>query len=328
MPRFRVPSLFLTLVLVCMFSGGPAPAQTLSWSAPSSGFVYDSLTSSLRPVVGFIGSAYLGPFVLDSVDWASLAPNRQSALARRGGDFVWIADLRAPDHLLSLAATVAAPQQALWAADSSRAVLLSADSTQLIWLSGFDANPSIEANWTLDSGSTGWTLLAANTSCETVLLAAQISGGWQIWLASKTAAPVVAASSGHPTAAVFSSSGASAFVTDVDLRRILLLHDLDSAPGVTPILSDNPRLADPVGIALSPDEARLFIVDRTDKMVRIFSSADGALQAEWPVDVAPSFLARVAPHRFLLNQRGSATQPLFFLDTGDPARVSFVPVGE
>jgi DNA-binding beta-propeller fold protein YncE len=126
---------------------------------------------------------------------------------------------------------------------------------------------------------------------------------------------------------VFGSGNSGAFVADAASHQILRVQGLDSTPVITPIISSEPYVKDPVGLVLSEDDSRIFIADRASSTVRVFESGAGALIAELPLDAAPLSLTPVSAGRFLLDPANSA-DPFLFLDTESPIRVSFVPRGE
>jgi DNA-binding beta-propeller fold protein YncE len=316
----------------------PASAQAQTWTAPTSGYIYDAATRSIRPVTGFVGSSILGPSIVDGIDWAALAPNQKSALVQRGGSLVWIADLATPDRSQTLDQLPLA-RLAFWASDSTRVVLLTEDS-QLIWLTSLDSSPTSEAAWRLDtlvpaapSGDpASWSLLAADSSADRVLLAVSAADGPQPWIASRAAPPAALPLSLHPVAAVFAPGTPSAFVADASSHQVFQLQGLDRAPSATSILSSDIYVNDPAGIVLSTDGGRFFLADRSTATLRVFDSTSGALLDELLADAPPQSLTAVSSGRFLLEPADTGSSapsppPLLFLITADPARVLFVPRG-
>jgi DNA-binding beta-propeller fold protein YncE len=316
--------------LMGLLLAASALAQTPTWTAPSSGYLYDSYTQSIRSIVGFAGSAYLGPSVVSGLDWASLAPNQQSALVVSGGVLSAVADLASPDRLATISPAYT-PQQALWSSDSNRAVFLTANG-QLVWLTNLASAPLREASWDLERGRPGrelpvrWTLLAADSAADRVLLASRGDARWQLWWASPTVSPVSIALAGEPTAAVF-SSGSAAFVADAAGHQILQIQNLDGGPTVALLFSSKQYVADPIGMAVSVDGSRIFVTDGAAQTVRSFDSGTGALLDELPYGSNAVSMICVSPGRFLLNPPGGTPAPLFFLDTGQPPRVFFIPRG-
>ena len=307
-------------------------AQALRWNAPPNVFVHDSVGKTIRPLLGIVGSSYPGPVLLDGVDWASFALNQKSALVSREGVLAWIPDLSAPDLAANFSTYglfgVPLPQQVIWAADSTRAAVLTAGVPRLTWLGHFDGSPLLEASWDLDGSQTNWSLLAADSSANQALLASQQGDVWRLWLASRTQSPVSIAGVKRPAAAVFARGGATVLVADAATHQVLQISGLNSRPVAAPIAVSDTYVADPVGIALSKDGSRLFLADGAGKMIRVFQTDTGVLSAELPLQIAPHSLTAASQNSFLVGGRDQEDQPFYFLDTRADGRLSFVPVGQ
>jgi hypothetical protein len=318
--------------LALLIGGCALFAQAPLWNAPSTVYVHDTIGKTIRPLVGVIGSSYPGQVLLDSVDWASFALNHKSALVYRAGVLAWVPDLSASSLSDDFAShgllNVPLPQQVIWAADSTRAVVLAAGSPRLVWLGQFPASPRTVASWDLESSQTRWSLLAADSSANQALLASQSGDSSQLWLVSQTQAPVKMAGFSRPVAAVIASGGSNAFVADAATHQILLVRSLIAHPAITPLVVSEQYVADPVGLALSTDGTRLFLADGSGKVIRVFQSDTGALGAELPLQAAPLSLTPLSTSLFLLDGRTRKEQPFFFLDTRAEGRVFFVPAGQ
>jgi hypothetical protein len=293
-----------------------------------------------------IGAALLGPPVASGIDWLSVAPNRTSALAESNGSQIWIPDLSAAGTSQALS-RIPLAQQAFWATDASQAVILAAGA-QLVWLTGFNSGPVSLSNWNLESysraGSTRaetartrsprpeavWSLLAADSAADQVLLTLYNGEIWEIWLASSTVPPVRIPFSGHPVAAAFAPGTGGVYVADAALHQIVQIQNLRTTPVQTTLVSSEVYIKNPTAAALSADGNRLFVADGTDSVIRVFDLAgDAALLAELPSGAVPVSLTAFATDRFVVNAGIIASgQPFFFLDTGVQAKVSFVPRGQ
>jgi WD40 repeat protein len=327
-----------------LLSAAIAAAQTGTWASPSSGYVYDFSSRSIRSLTGFIGSAVVGLSVADQVDWLSIAPNQSFAMAEQNGSLIWIPNLSAAStsHVLS---QVPLARQAFWAADSSQAAILAAGD-RLVWLTNFSSGPVPVSTWNLAPPGRGrevvrrglrqeavWTLLAADSSADQVLLALHTGESSQLWLASTNVPPQAIPLSGNPLAAAFAQGNGSAFVADAAGHRIVQIQNLASNPIVTTVVSSELYVNDPAAMVVSADGNRLFVADHADNVIRVFDlrgSTDGGLApiAELPTSTAPISLTAFAPDRFVLNAGGSSDQPVFFLDTGTTPKLSFVPRGQ
>jgi hypothetical protein len=324
--RFALAGMLGFEILTGLCSG-----QSSTWTLPGSGFVYDAQAGTIRPLVGFIGAAVPGTAVLDELGWASLGPNGKAALVQRADSLLWIPDLLSPDRQMSVEGIIS-PKQAAWSADSSRVVVLSKGS-KLVWLKNAGESQTVEASWDLETlGSRGaagvkapWTLLAADASGDRVLVSTRTLHGWQLRMASRTLAPVTVPFAGNPVAAAFASSGAWAFIADAVAHQIWRLEGTGGTASLTPVISSSVYVDDPTGLALSADDSRLFIADRTARTIRIFDSGTTELLAELPLETSPHSLTAVSPGRYILNSGDRSTDPFLYLDTTNPARMVFVP---
>jgi hypothetical protein len=310
--------------LILITSSLAGHAQTALWSPPSSGFVHDTLMGTIRPILGFVGAAYLGAPVLDQVTRSSFAPNQQTSIFERDGVMWWARDLRSPDRLEALD-RLSSVREARWAANSASAVLMTAE--ELVWLVQSDTAPLLDARWNLD-GEGRWMILAADGGAQRVLLTRDEGEQRTLWLASRQNAPVKLEFLGRPTAAVFLAASDTALVADAASRQIVRLAALNTTPETAALFALSPEAGDPVAMTLSPDGSRAFVADRTAKLIRVLNATTGEAFGELPLEFAPREFTPAAPGRFLLNVRERAAQPLFFLDTANQGQVSFVPAGE
>ncbi len=331
---------FLCLVI----STGFALAQPPTWTAPSSGYIYDSIGRNIVPVTGFIGSAVAGPPVASGIDKVSVAPNQKSALAVKNGSLIWIPDLSTPSTFQPLN-RIPAIQQVFWSADSSQAAVL-ASGPELLWLNNFSSGPVAISTWNLRSYSTSsasdaahaqlvrtghppedaaWSLLAADSAANRVLLTSHVGETWQIWLASSTVPPANIPFTGTPVVAAFSPTNGNVFIADTAGHQVVQIQNLNTNPVLTAVVSSPLYVNNPVAMVLSSDGNRLFLADHTDSVIRVFnlSGASLAPMLELATPVAPVTLTPFAADSFVMN--AGSIRPAFFLETGVAPRISFVP---
>ena len=326
--------ILLNGMLAILFIGAVAEAQTTNWSAPASGYVQDSLSRSVRPITGILGSATLGSAVVSNTDWVSLAPNQKSGLVQQNGALVYIPDLAFAANAQTLD-RVPPARQSFWSSDSTSAVIIT-QSDRLIWLNFGSTDtglPGGSSEWHLQGlapltsrgAAARWLVLAADPAANKVLLTAGNGSGSQLWMASRTAPPAPLAYTGHAVAAVFAANSPVAFLADTAAHQIVRLETLDTAPSFSSVFRSELYVDDPAALALSVDDTQLFIADKKTTFIRAFDSRTGVLTNEILADFEPFSLTRLAPSRFLLNIAGTAARPLLFLETSVPARVLFVP---
>src|ERR1039458_9783970 len=168
-----------------LLSVGYLSAQTPSWNLPTNGYFYDSVSGSIRPILGVLGSAYAGPAVFTALDWASVAPDGRSALVSQQDRLWWIPDLSNSNPAPLSVGGIDLPVECRWSAGSKTAALLSPRSGTIVWLSFAAPAPTLTQRWELPRlRAAGWTLLAADANANSVLLAARVAGESNIWIAS------------------------------------------------------------------------------------------------------------------------------------------------
>src|ERR1019366_2186729 len=84
---------YFVSLAAALASAGSLGAQAPSWNLPVSGYVYDSIARTVRPVVGVPGWSSAGPAALTGVAWASVAPGGRSALVVQQDQLWWAPDL-------------------------------------------------------------------------------------------------------------------------------------------------------------------------------------------------------------------------------------------
>lgn len=313
-----------------VLAAGLAAQNTSDWRTPSSGFVYDSYARSIRPVIGFLGSAHLGAGVA-SADWASIAPRGASsgavaAWVVSGGALAFIPDL-AKAEAATLGADWPAAQDARWAADGKSAVL-SGPASVVVAAIGPDGAPRIERTLPIETGSET-RLLGASDDLAAILLATRPAAGsaWQLLLWSKDGAPRQAGTLSEPVAAAFASSAPVAFVADSASKAILRLP-LSEDGALEVVLGEAEGIAEPTGLVASADGTRLLVVERGTRTIRGFELASRALTAEIALDEAPDTPLALGSGRYLLNHRKKQQQAFLVLDIAGEPKVVFVPAGE
>ncbi|MGD1073251.1 MAG: hypothetical protein ABSB15_24320 [Bryobacteraceae bacterium] len=306
-------------------------AQTVTWSAPASGFIFDAVGGVIRPISGFVGSAVAGSPVMSGIQWAAVAPNQNSALVCRDSTLLWIPNLSLPGQSQTLGSVTDA-KQALWAVDSSRAVVLTND--EVVWLAFSNSVPSVEGTWRLTLRSTGvsrgrpsnaiWSLLAADRPAGTVLLTSRTGSGSQAWIASTTIPPIAIPFPGLAVAAAFAATSPAVFIADAASNQIVRVDDPTRLATITPIVTSPAYFGDPAGIVLSPDDTHVFGIDREALVIREFDATTGALLKTLEADAVTRYLRLFTTGLFVLDPAASG-QPFLFLGTTEPAQVTFVP---
>ncbi|MCS7316187.1 MAG: hypothetical protein RMI94_02565 [Bryobacterales bacterium] len=299
------------VLLACLLAGAAA-AQTLQIEGPISGFVFDKLSGSLRPILGLPGAAYVGEPVVAGLDWASVAPGGSAALVSRDNVLYRV------DHLARLAPVFQPvenvrlnPDDAAWSDDGSVAAIYSARSGLAQVIRNARAGPA--AGEPLELGAV--TALAVDR--EGRLIAGTAEGVCLFGETGRTALlPGV-------RAGVLTVAGSSLFVAASGEVWRVEEYAAQPRPLVVAVT------ADPVGLALSSDGRRLFIAQRTGCNVLVHDLASRTPVAELGLDAEPSTLIRLSgADLWLLRPSHSLAEPLLVLKTEPEPSVWFIPAGK
>ena len=95
--------------------------SSASVGGPVTGFIFDSQTLAIRPMLGIPGAAYIGAPVASQVAAASVSPDGSAAFAMQLGRLVLYTGLRgASPATVTVDNAIAGVDRFAWAADGSR----------------------------------------------------------------------------------------------------------------------------------------------------------------------------------------------------------------
>ena len=319
---------------IAAFIAASLGAQTPSWNLPASGYVYDSIARTVRPVVGFLGSSYAGPAVLTDVAWASIAPGGRSALVVQQGRLWWVQDLSNASLPPVGIDAIDSTSDCRWSADASAAAILSSRTATVTWLSGPRVTNRLHLPVSRVTNrrqlpareDAAWTLLAADSHADSVLLASHAGGIWTLWLVLPNNPPVNLGPAQHPVAAVFAQLSPLVYVAEAGGPRVSRIQLQDGAPA-EPILGTDDGIQSLSGLALSADDRQLFAADPSARVVRVYDLGSRQAGAVLPLTESPGALLPSGSGQFLVNSRERPDAPLLLLDISGPPRVWFVPMG-
>src|SRR3982074_291928 len=134
--------IFILLSITSLFIGF-LPGEQTSLSGPIEGFTFDVPTRSFRAVVGFPGSASLGPPILTGFGHGSVAPQKDYGLAFSDDQIFFISGLNSAGPSSSaLSDPTAHPEVVAWSGDGLTAVLFSRSGNWIQVLTGFPNAPT------------------------------------------------------------------------------------------------------------------------------------------------------------------------------------------
>jgi hypothetical protein len=315
--------IFVLLLAFSSFAGA-LPAEQTSLSGPIEGFTFDDPTGSFRAVIGFPGSASIGPAILSGFGHGSVAPQRDYGLAFSGGQSLFVSGLSSAGPSASaLSAVVDRPEDVAWSGDGSFAVLFSRSGNWIQTLGGLPNSAAAATSTDLSYLGGSLSAIAVDTTGKRIAIAmAGDSGG--VYLITSGGSPISILAGPKPIALAFSSDGSGLYVLD---GSTLQLTAVQLADLTTQTLSFD-GLADPVGIKLARDAANravLYVAGRKDSLLRTYDLSSFQILTDTPLDFPPSEIMDFGRNSFLLAPRATDSSPLWLFTSAPQQAVYFVP---
>ena len=287
--------------------------------------MFDSPTRGVRPIIGLLGSAYLGPSVLNNLDAAWIAPHGLHGIAIRDEQVLLISALGSDRPGASiLNGVVRQPQGVMWSADGSVAVLFSASGN---WIQRFTNLPNLPAaGQTMDlSGLPGTvSAIASDAPARRIAIGIRAETGGGVYIASDDQSPVFRMPMMDPAALAFSSSEDILYAAERATGQLFELRN----SGSQAIPGTQNGATDPVAIRSGEDaqgRRLLYVAGRADRVIRVYDAASYALLNELALETAPVGLEPLGDTSFLIAARAKDGDALWLLSGKPAAAVYFVP---
>ncbi len=295
-----------------------AAAQSVVWTPPTLGYLFDSSAKSIRALSGIPGAASLegGLAVANKLESAAISPNRKFALATT----------KDGEHVLLVT----------WSGISTNAVELDGTpgATDLIAFSG---SGSAAAIWNRGTGKIQvWKGLPDQPSLykevegsELTALALSDDGDA---IAAATGAGLVLASSGKFLSAgsflglAFLPGTHDLAAAEQSLDQVLLIRKVDSDADTVQLASNQEGVSQPIAVAFSADGRQLIVANLRGQSVLSIDLESRAVIAT-PCDCEADGLYRAQGNAVFRLTNGSQNLiALFDGDSGEP-RVLTIPAG-
>jgi hypothetical protein len=328
--KFAVAQLAAAVLITLLLLDWPATAQSASLRGPASGFFYDAPSRSVRPLVGFPGSSYLGKVILGDLDNAFIAPDGKSALGIENGRPILIRGfVEGAPTSRSLLAGLTPFGVSTWA-DSS-ILLAYSPSTRLLlrWdLSISPEEPSQSFDLSYLEGDV--TSIVTNKDASLMVIGLRHPDHGGLYLSKPGVPAVRLLAAKNPPPAIFNPSVNILYTVDGENHRILRFPEGLSGGSEAVIFSgESEPLTDPVALGVSADGQRLFVAGGSDHLVREYDLRSQEFLREVRVEAIPQSLSPLPSMAtvFLLGTRGSR-EPAWLLDTRNGLSVYFAPATE
>jgi hypothetical protein len=240
------------------------------------------------------------------------------------------------------------PDVIIWAGDSSAVVLFNSSQSLLQFIKQIGGPPSVGASINLSSlqpgandqsvlkasmptslprlaASSPIRLLAADPLSGLAAVALTGRGRSQLYFIQEGVAPGFLMTLNVPAAAAFGTDD-SLYVADSGTRQVWAIRNLSQAPLIQLLLSSTDGITQPAALAL--DNQYLYLADRSDMVLRVYSLLTLQKVDELALDTAPSSLARFSTSSFLVNAQRNPGEPVLIFQTSPARSVIFVPSGD
>lgn len=317
---------FTSLACVLILPALIAAQSTMS--SPVLGFVFDTSTAGLRPILGVPGAARLAdPIPLGfAISDAVVSPQQDSALAVIAEDrqLVGLEFSRSELRLHSLDGVRPGAGRIVFSPNGKSAALYYAEDRSITVLAGLPANPAIVAYF--DAATIPGTLTALALHDDHATLLAGFSEGeiGSLFLFRPAQDPTLLSILNYPSAIRFLHRGQSAVVSDRVSNNVYYVTDVFGSWQTVFLASEQDGISTPTDIELSADDNRIVVAGNgsvtsirlSDRSVQSYASEGAALE-----------LHRTRGKSvFLLNR--TLTDPLLIFDgDSEEPRIVVVPPG-
>lgn len=290
-------------------------------SGPVEAYAFDAPTSSFRALVGYIGSSSLGPALLDRVDYGSVAPRRNYALALREEKFALVSGLGTDGLRTSeLSGVFGKPEGTAWSDDGSVAILFSKKESWIQFVKGLPATPEVGSPIALSSLGGNLTFVSINARGDRAAIGIDGEAAGIFEINGQNIVPLTTIA--KSLAGAFSTDSAFLYVLDAN-RRVTALNWQDRT-GQTWALEN---VQDPSALRVIRDRGAdtLFVTGRGDRRLLSYEAASGVPGAAMDLDFEPTSMEPLGRTSYSLAARRGKTDPLWsFVSSPQPA-IYFVP---
>lgn len=295
-----------------------------TFSGTVSGYVFDGVSRSIRPVLGSLGAAQLGSAHRTPWVYASISPNGKMALGIGRNSVDLVADLATPDLFAALSQIIRMPEQIVWSADSSTAVLYSPEARQMQRITGLGSAPAVQSAIDLSmfgaGAVAGWSVSPDGTA---IALTTSAAGTASVYLLTNDSVPSSPlARLGDPGASAFSADGASLFVLDRATKKI---SKLQLPGGGVQAVFDASSVQTVQDIRTSVDGTLLYIAGQRSLSTIDLTTSTISSQG---LQVTPASMTTfsVSPPVLLLDYPRTDHSPVWLFDLR-ASQAYFVPAG-
>lgn len=308
------------LLFTFIFSLGVSAEDSSFFTGPVSGIVFDSPTKSFRAVNGALGSASLGPALLDNLQFGTAAPNGPYGFACQEDQCFIVSGLGSGEISKQLLPNVAIPTGSVWANDGSAVVLYSSTNNWIRVLKGLPGSAELGPIVDTSIGKLSSVAINANGSRTAAAILGEAAGIYEL---TESGLSRMAALE-NPVIIAFADARGSLFVCDSTAKTLgelnLSTMALESA--------SFEALADPVAVRFAVDPTNrqiLYVAGRKDRALIAYDTSTREVVVKIDLEADPLTIDPLRRGGFLLGGRLHDGEPLWGFDTNSELKLYFVP---
>ena len=299
-PMTRMPR--ASLVVGFLSSVGLLMAQP-ALTGPVEGYTFDVPARSLRAVIGSLGSASLGPALVRGLDYGSVAPRQDYALAFEGGRCRLVSGLRfSQASTVEIPGSFPVPDGIVWSGNGSVAVLYSRTNHWIQTLRGLP--DAVQAGPWLSLSPLAGRLSAVATDFKgehtAIAVTGDTSGVFQL-AGDLSFVPLLQFS--NPAALAFSDDGSTLYALD-DAGALSELNMADLTSQAWPSSGlENAFFVKPARDAAQ--RSVVYVAGGSDRLLVVYDRSSREIIARVPLNSEPTTIETFGRNSFLLGPRAT-----------------------
>ena len=306
-----------------LISASCLSAQTTSFSGPVLAITFDAPTRSVRAVIGVPRAASFGPALLDSLDFASVAPRQNYGLIFERGKCFLVSALGSKTvSTVAIADVMANPDGIVWSADGSLAILYSRAGNWFQTISGFPSAPVAGALADVSSLGGSFAAVASDTPGKQIVVAIAGDNG-AVYLSSNGQFTRLASMT-KPVSLSFTGDGQTLYALDAASLQVAAVSTASHGVQILPL----PGMTNPIAIqALQDSDNRqlLYVAGGSDRIVRVLDVASQQIVTDVALNFQPTSLDPFGSGSFVLASRSQSVNPLWLFASTPQPGAYFVP---
>lgn len=311
--KYLVSALTATLATAGQvgFVVGPAPTV-----------VYDAPTHSLRPLMGVPGSYHIADPIINGLNRASVSPDGTSAFIIINGEGAVVRGLGSGSTSVY---SVPAADLVVWTQSAKLLIQYDSRTGSLRRVATTSPEPVVGSDIRLVGMEGEVVAMSANSDGTQILLAVKDASRGGFYGLSDDGSFTQVLSTADPGPSIFTSNGIIA--TDHESGRLIRFTDVLGGSEPLTFAGESDPLPDPVGLALSQDQTRLYVASGSSRLIREYRIDSLQFVRDIALDAPPLGLAPLPGQAdvLALGPRSKVNDPMWLIDVRSKPAVSFVP---